>query len=50
MSGISPFLGNDDKETIENIIDAEWDFDEHFDLVSDDAKDFISRLLVVEKR
>ncbi|XP_039256212.2 uncharacterized protein LOC120332930 [Styela clava] len=51
VSGVSPFLGNDDKETIQNIIDSEWEFDEEdFEVVSADARDFISRLLVDEKR
>uniref|UniRef100_H2Z5Z5 Protein kinase domain-containing protein n=1 Tax=Ciona savignyi TaxID=51511 RepID=H2Z5Z5_CIOSA len=50
LSGISPFLGDDDAETMDNIMDVSWAFDhEHFDDVSEDAKDFISRLLVEEK-
>ncbi|XP_009858067.3 uncharacterized protein LOC100177233 [Ciona intestinalis] len=50
LSGISPFLGDTDGETMENIMDIAWEFEEeHFDDVSADAKDFISRLLVEEK-
>nr|CAB3264139.1 myosin light chain kinase family member 4-like [Phallusia mammillata] len=50
LSGISPFLGDSDSETMENIADCAWDFDEHpFKNVSEEAKDFISRLLVIAK-
>jgi len=51
LSGISPFLGEDDNETMENIVDCEWEFEEEpFQKISDEAKDFVSRLLVEEKR
>ncbi|CAG5080558.1 Oidioi.mRNA.OKI2018_I69.PAR.g9644.t2.cds [Oikopleura dioica] len=47
LSGLSPFAGDDDNETECNIQNCEWDFDEEeFDKVSDEAKDFISNLLV----
>ncbi|KAG9341294.1 hypothetical protein JZ751_019396 [Albula glossodonta] len=50
LSGLSPFLGDTDAETMNNILHANWDFDaEAFESVSEEAKDFISRLLVPEK-
>ncbi|EOA98868.1 Myosin light chain kinase family member 4, partial [Anas platyrhynchos] len=50
LSGLSPFLGDDDNETLNNILACSWDFeDEEFRGVSDQAKDFISKLLIKEK-
>ncbi|KAM6135246.1 myosin light chain kinase family member 4 [Pterocles gutturalis] len=50
LSGLSPFLGDDDNETLNNILSCNWDFeDEEFRGVSDQAKDFISKLLIKEK-
>ncbi|XP_068788102.1 myosin light chain kinase family member 4 isoform X2 [Struthio camelus] len=50
LSGLSPFLGDDDNETLNNILACRWDFeDEEFRGVSDEAKDFISKLLIKEK-
>ncbi|KFW08241.1 Myosin light chain kinase family member 4, partial [Eurypyga helias] len=50
LSGLSPFLGDDDNETLNNILCCSWDFeDEEFQGVSDQAKDFISKLLIKEK-
>uniref|UniRef100_H2YHI4 Myosin light chain kinase, smooth muscle n=1 Tax=Ciona savignyi TaxID=51511 RepID=H2YHI4_CIOSA len=47
LSGLSPFCGEGDAETLSNITAVQWDFeDEAFDQISDDAKDFISKLLV----
>uniref|UniRef100_A0A1B6CDT2 Myosin light chain kinase, smooth muscle-like n=2 Tax=Clastoptera arizonana TaxID=38151 RepID=A0A1B6CDT2_9HEMI len=49
LSGLSPFMGDNDAETFANITRADYDFDdEAFDAISQDAKDFISSLL--EKR
>ncbi|XP_066544508.1 myosin light chain kinase, smooth muscle isoform X2 [Amia ocellicauda] len=46
VSGLSPFMGDNDNETLSNVTSATWDFDdEAFDEISDDAKDFISSLL-----
>ncbi|XP_051937962.1 myosin light chain kinase, smooth muscle-like [Hippocampus zosterae] len=46
LSGLSPFMGDNDNETLANVTSATWDFeDEAFDEISDDAKDFITRLL-----
>ncbi len=47
LSGLSPFMGDNDNETFSNITRAEFDFDdEAFEKVSDDAKDFITSLIV----
>ncbi len=46
VSGLSPFMGDNDIETLSNVTSATWDFeDEAFDEISDEAKDFISNLL-----
>ena len=46
VSGLSPFMGDNDNETLANVTSATWDFDdEALDEISDDAKDFISNLL-----
>uniref|UniRef100_A0A182XWG5 Uncharacterized protein n=1 Tax=Anopheles stephensi TaxID=30069 RepID=A0A182XWG5_ANOST len=46
LSGLSPFMGDNDVDTFSNITRAEYDFDdEAFDLVSDGAKEFIAGLL-----
>ncbi|XP_014796315.1 PREDICTED: myosin light chain kinase family member 4 [Calidris pugnax] len=50
LTGLSPFLGDDDNETLNNILSCSWDFEEEeFQGVSDQAKDFISKLLIKEK-
>ncbi|CAM4589510.1 unnamed protein product, partial [Lepidochelys kempii] len=51
LSGLSPFLGDDDNETLNNILACSWDFEnEEFQDVSEEAKDFLSKLLIKEKR
>lgn len=48
LSGLSPFMGEDDNETINNVCTGMWDFetdDDFFDDVSQLAKDFIGELL-----
>uniref|UniRef100_A0A8D0FQY7 Myosin light chain kinase 3 n=1 Tax=Strix occidentalis caurina TaxID=311401 RepID=A0A8D0FQY7_STROC len=51
LSGLSPFLGETDAETMNYVVNCSWDFDaEAFEQLSEEAKDFISRLLVKEKR
>ena len=51
ISGLSPFLGDSEAETLVNVTMAQWDFeDETFDEISEDAKDFISNLLVKDIR
>ncbi|XP_067331464.1 myosin light chain kinase 2, skeletal/cardiac muscle isoform X2 [Channa argus] len=50
LSGLSPFLGDDDNETLNNILACQWNFEEQeFVDTSEEAKDFISRLLVANK-
>ncbi|XP_041374354.1 myosin light chain kinase, smooth muscle-like isoform X3 [Gigantopelta aegis] len=51
LSGLSPFMGDNDSETLSNVTYGEYDFDdESFDDISDNAKDFIQHLLVKNKR
>jgi len=46
LSGLSPFMGDNDAETFANITQAEFDFDDDaFDNISEDAKSFITSLL-----
>ncbi|XP_034644690.1 myosin light chain kinase 3 [Trachemys scripta elegans] len=50
LSGLSPFLGETDAETMNYIVNCSWDFDaDAFEDLSEEAKDFISKLLVKEK-
>jgi len=47
LSGLSPFAGRDDHETLEHVKRCDWNFDsDAFKSISDDAKDFIKKLLV----
>ncbi|CAH1980699.1 unnamed protein product [Acanthoscelides obtectus] len=47
LSGLSPFMGHTDIETMANVTVAKYDFDdEAFDEISENAKDFIRKLLV----
>ena len=51
LSGLSPFMGDSDVETFANITGMCYDFDdEAFDHISEDAKDFILKLLVKDQR
>jgi len=46
LSGYSPFMGDNDTETYNNISNVHFDFDlEEFDSISENAQDFISQLL-----
>ncbi|XP_024129681.1 myosin light chain kinase 2, skeletal/cardiac muscle isoform X2 [Oryzias melastigma] len=50
LSGLCPFLGDNDTETLNNILAAQWNFEEEeFVDTSEEAKDFIRRLLIVNK-
>ncbi|KAJ1082781.1 hypothetical protein NDU88_002946 [Pleurodeles waltl] len=50
LSGLSPFLGENDTETMNYIVNCNWDFNaEAFEQVSEEGRDFISQLLVKEK-
>lgn len=51
MSGLSPFMGDNDMETFGNIENAHFDYDdESFEQISATAKDFISKLLVKDSK
>lgn len=51
LSGCSPFLGDDNQETYANIVEVDYHFDEeYFDKISDDAKLFVSELLIKKPR
>ena len=50
LSGLSPFMGDTDLETMANVTIAEYDYeDEAFNNISEEAKNFIDKLLVKEK-
>ncbi|XP_036596784.1 myosin light chain kinase family member 4 isoform X2 [Trichosurus vulpecula] len=50
LSGLSPFLGDNDAETLNNILACRWDLDEEeFQDTSEEGKEFISKLLIKEK-
>lgn len=50
LSGLSPFAGENDIDTLKNVKACDWDFDEEsFRNVSEEARDFIRRLLVKNK-
>ncbi|XP_075387737.1 myosin light chain kinase family member 4 [Tenrec ecaudatus] len=50
LSGLSPFLGDNDAETLSNILACTWDLEEEeFQDVSEEAREFISKLLIKEK-
>ncbi|KAI6215549.1 Stretchin-Mlck [Aphelenchoides besseyi] len=51
LSGQSPFLGDNIALTYCNVERGKWEFSEEFDDngISEDARDFISKLLIVEK-
>ncbi|ESO03551.1 hypothetical protein HELRODRAFT_191869 [Helobdella robusta] len=47
LSGLSPFGGSTDSETLNNVRSGKWDFDsEAFSGISDLGRDFISKLLI----
>ena len=51
MSGLSPFMGETDAETLINVQMADWDFEDPvFSECSLSVKDFISSLLVLEPK
>ncbi|XP_038047065.1 myosin light chain kinase, smooth muscle-like [Patiria miniata] len=50
LSGLSPFMGDNEGETMSNILKVEWDFDDEcFDDISDMSKNFIENLLKEDK-
>lgn len=55
LSGLSPFMGDDDNETLANVSAGEYDFEDDedeedgvFSSLSDDVKQFISELLLLD--
>jgi len=53
LSGLSPFMGDDDNETLKNVTLGEYDFedeDEIFENLSDEAKQFIEELLLLKPK
>lgn len=51
LSGLSPFMGGTDIETMSNVTIAKYDFDdEAFQEISDNAKDFIRNLLLKDMK
>lgn len=49
LSGLSPFQGETDAETLSNVLAGAYEFEErYFSDTSDMAKDFIQQLLVKE--
>ncbi|XP_051961082.1 myosin light chain kinase 3-like isoform X2 [Xyrauchen texanus] len=50
ISGLSPFLGDDDSQTLNNVLMGNWYFDEDaFEHVSAEARDFVTNLLIRER-
>ena len=50
LTGLSPFIGEDDEETKQNIIDFNIEYDpEIFDDVSEDGLEFLQSLIVYEE-
>lgn len=51
LTGISPFMGDSDVETLSNVTRGDYDFEDvTFEQISDDAKDFILQLMVKNKK
>jgi len=51
LSGLSPFMGDTDADTLSNVIKGVYDFDYvEFGDVSENAKDLIRNLLIKDKR
>ncbi|KAL0112245.1 hypothetical protein PUN28_011952 [Cardiocondyla obscurior] len=46
LSGISPFKGANDRETLKKIREGKWDFDDRWKNISNEAQDFIRSLLM----
>lgn len=51
LSGLSPFCGRNDNDTLKNVRNGDWNMDDAaFNLVSSEAKDFIGNLLVMNPK
>ena len=51
LTGLSPFMGDNDGETLINVtkVDYDFDYDEFVD-ISEEAKDVIEKLLLLDKK
>lgn len=50
LCGFVPFYGEDEDEVYDKIEEAEYSFPSpYWDMISDDAKDFISKCFVLDK-
>lgn len=50
LSGLSPFMGDDDNETLRNVTIGDFDFEDDegiFDSLSNEVKEFIEDLLLL---
>ena len=46
LSGLSPFMGENDGETLQNVTNVEWDFDDEiFNELSENSKNFMEELI-----
>ncbi|XP_022101989.1 striated muscle-specific serine/threonine-protein kinase-like [Acanthaster planci] len=51
LSGMSPFMGDDDKQTLMKVKRGYWDFDDEvWDSISDEAKEFLKAVLVLDPK
>lgn len=51
LSGMSPFQGDTDEETLRNVVAMKYEFEDlYFKTTSSMAKDFIQKLLVKDPR
>jgi len=51
LSGLSPFMGDTDQETLSNVTACDVDFDDEcFDDISNEAKQFIVKLLLRQEK
>ncbi|XP_020711861.2 obscurin isoform X6 [Athalia rosae] len=48
LSGISPFRGINDRETLTKIKEGRWEFDDRWSYISEEGRDFIRKLLVYQ--
>jgi len=51
LAGVSPFLGDNDAETLENVVNGKYTLEiPELSTLSDQARDFLQRLIVVDPR
>jgi len=50
LSGLSPFLGEENQETFKNVLSGNYSFDEEeFEEITKEAKDFIAKMLILDQ-